>query len=160
MFHFLILLLALVPSAAAAQQVHKCVKGSEIAYQSAPCEDGRTEEKSWDHGSYQPPAPEDLQRIRETQQATSRRDKTAGQSRRRSTATQSRAAKSTIGRCQEAKAHRDRELYKLGPRKSIEALRSWDAYIAEACCSTGRNHPGNNLLNPLEKTASVRRDVR
>jgi hypothetical protein len=126
-------LLALVPFMAGAQQVHKCVKGSDVAYQSAPCGDGRTEEKSWAHGSYQPPQQADLQRVRETQQATARRDKASGRSGPRRRPATARPGKSTIGRCQEAKDHRDRELYKLGPRKSIEDLRSWDAYIAEAC---------------------------
>lgn len=129
-----IALLALVPFMAGAQQVYKCVKGSDVAYQSAPCEDGRTEERSWAHGSYQPPQQADLQRIRETQQATARRDKrTSRSSPKRRVAAATKAGKSTIGRCQEAKDHRDRELYKLGPRKSIEDLRSWDGYIAEAC---------------------------
>ena len=32
-----------------------------------------------------------------------------------------------------AKAVRDRELYKLGPRRSIQQLRAWDDYVARAC---------------------------
>lgn len=131
-------LLALLPLAASAQQVYKCVKDKEVSYQSSPCDDGKEPEKVWDNGSYRPPSNVELWRNYHVQQATQQRDaelRGYTQPRRSTSRTASGAvvSKANGGRCEEAKAHRDRELYKLGPRKSIETLRSWDSYVAKAC---------------------------
>lgn len=135
MFRLIAMILVLLPATAQAQQIFKCVAGSEVSYQSSPCEDGKAPEKTWDHGHYQPPQQSDLQRIEQVQRATRKRNSAATSRPRtaRSTTSEATEAKSSIGRCEAAKAHRDRELYKLGPRKSIEALRAWDGYIADAC---------------------------
>lgn len=135
MMRTLILWLICLPAAAQAQQVFKCVAGIEVSYQSTPCVDGHVVERTWDYGQYQPPDRTGQDRTRSEQRSSERRSRGHGGRSRvvsviRSGAT---ADPSHIGRCARAKARRDRELYKLGPRKPIEALRSWDSYIAESC---------------------------
>ncbi|HRF83149.1 MAG: DUF4124 domain-containing protein [Xanthomonadales bacterium] len=123
--------LAALPATAPAQ-VFKCVRGKEVSYQSAPCEPGQATQKEWRSVDYAPPSAAELQRIRETEQATRRRDaqlRSGGYQR----AGSARVAATGIGRCDEAKAVRDRELYKLGPWRSIKQLRAWDEYVAKAC---------------------------
>ena len=58
----------------ASAQVFKCVKGKAVSYQSEPCQPGQATEKEWESAAYAPPPRAELQRIRETEQATSRRD--------------------------------------------------------------------------------------
>ena len=90
--------------------------------------------KQWQAVDYAPPSAADLQRIRETGQATRRRDaQLRGGGGGRVRGGRAQVADTSIGRCDEAKALRDRELYKLGPRRSIRQLRAWDDYIAKAC---------------------------
>ncbi|GAB3504752.1 hypothetical protein GCM10027400_00260 [Pseudoxanthomonas daejeonensis] len=129
------LVVGLVSSDACAQHVYKCVAGDQVAYQSAPCAEGATTVKAWSHGSYEPPREADLQRIREIEQANRPRDMTSQASRkvRRSQPQASTKRTSTIGRCQDAKTHRDRELYRLGPWRKMQDLRKWDGYVAQAC---------------------------
>ena len=123
--------LAALPAVASAQ-VFKCTRGKEVSYQSAPCEPGQSTGKEWPSVDYAPPSAADLQRSRETEQATRRRDaQLRGVGRPRGAST--REAATGIGRCDDAKAVRDRELYKLGPRRSIQQLRAWDDYVARAC---------------------------
>ena len=124
----------------AAQQVFKCVAGDEVAYQSAPCAAGQATEKAWEHGTYAPPDESYLQRIRQMEAASRQRDtqrrNASGPARsnssRRGTGAAARG-KSSIGRCDAAKAQRDRELYRLGPWRKIEDLRRRDPAVAEAC---------------------------
>lgn len=123
--------LAALPAVASAQ-VFKCVRGKDVSYQSAPCASDQVAVREWQSVDYAPPTAADLQRIRDTEQATRQRDarlRSGGNTR----AGQAKAVPSRIGRCDEAKAFRDRELYKLGPRRSIEQLRAWDGYVAAAC---------------------------
>lgn len=138
----ILLTLAWLPAAAAAQQVFKCVAGDEVAYQSAPCAAGQATEKAWEHGTYAPPDETHLQRIRQMEAASRQRDmerrNASGPARsnssRRGTSTGTAArGKSSIGRCDAAKAQRDRELYQLGPWRKIEDLRRQDKAVAEAC---------------------------
>ena len=122
--------LAAAPVVASAQ-VFKCVSGQDVSYQSAPCEGAQVTARQWQAADYAPAPAADLQRIQATMRATGQRDaqlRRSGRS-RRGTA----QATTSIGRCTEAKAVRDRELYKLGPRRSIGQLRAWDGYIAKAC---------------------------
>lgn len=130
-----LLLVALASPDVGAQLVYKCVAGSQVAYQSAPCAEGEATSKTWSHGSYQPPPVADLQRIRAIEQAGRTRDTTARPPRkaRRSQPSASASSRSKMGRCDEAKAHRDRELYRLGPWRKMKDLRKWDGYVAEAC---------------------------
>ena len=65
--------LAALPAVASAQ-VFKCTRGKEVSYQSAPCEPGQSTGKEWPSVDYAPPSAADLQRSRETEQATRRRD--------------------------------------------------------------------------------------
>ena len=127
--------LAALPAIAPAQ-VYKCVRGKDVSYQSAPCGPDQVTGKQWQAVDYAPPSAADLQRIRETGQATRRRDaqlRGGGGGGGRVRGGRAQVADTSIGRCDEAKALRDRELYKLGPRRSIRQLRAWDDYIAKAC---------------------------
>ena len=136
----ILLALGWLPAAAAAQQVFKCVAGDEVAYQSTPCAAGQATEKAWEHGTYAPPDESYLQRIRQMEAASRQRDtqrrNASGPARSNSSRRGAGAAargKSSIGRCDAAKAQRDRELYRLGPWRKIEDLRRRDPAVAEAC---------------------------
>ncbi|KAF1705183.1 hypothetical protein [Pseudoxanthomonas kaohsiungensis] len=137
----ILLTLGWLPFTTEAQQVFKCVAGNEIAYQSAPCAAGQATEKTWQHGTYAPPDESHLQRIRQMEAASRQRDKEwrgspgpgRSGSRRSRTSDGGASGKSSIGRCEAAKARRDRELYQLGPWRTIKDLRKRDAAVAEAC---------------------------
>ena len=126
--------LALLPFACSAQQVFKCVDGDATSYQSTSCEGGQVLAGTWSHGSYAPPAEADLERTRTLlMDRLAREDAPAMPGRARRPSTAATPGRSGIGRCDQAKAHRDRELYKAGMRVSMERRRSWDARVAEAC---------------------------
>lgn len=52
----LIVVLALMPAAMPVQHVYKCVAGGQTTCQSGPCEDGSVPVRTWERGSYAPPA--------------------------------------------------------------------------------------------------------
>jgi hypothetical protein len=127
-----VFMLALVPFAAAAEQVFKCVGNGAVSYRSAPCEAGQVAQKSWDYADYRPPSDANARRVKAQPvgSARERKDRVPSGQRRPDTPTR---RDSSIGRCERAKAHRDRKLYEAGVRKSMKELRSWDGYVAEAC---------------------------
>ena len=132
MIHRMTFLLALMPLVADAQQVFKCVDDGAVSYQSSPCAVGQATERAWEYADYQPPSEADLQRLHALQASQARERKAASFSRRgRSGA--SASGGSSIGRCERAKAHRDRQLYAAGVRKSMQQLRQWDAHVETAC---------------------------
>lgn len=130
---FVICLACLALPAVAPAQVFKCVRSKEVSYQSTPCGPGEATAKEWQPADYAAPTAADLQRIRETEQATRQRDAELRRGAKSSGGRSAGVIASGIGRCEDAKARRDRELYKLGPRRSIKQLRAWDDYVAEAC---------------------------
>lgn len=125
------LTLAVMPFSACAQQVFKCVGDGAVSYQSAPCSAGQAAQKTWEYASYQPSPEAGVERPQVQPASPGRSRRASSPPRQRRAA--STAAESSIGRCERAKAHRDRELYKAGIRKSMQKLRSWDAYIDDAC---------------------------
>jgi hypothetical protein len=125
-------MLALMPLSAGAQQVFKCVDGDAVSYQSAPCGPRQATEKAWEHVSYEPPSEADQRRL-QAQRTSQARDRTTAASSRPGRSRASTAGESAIGRCERAKARRDRDMYEAGVRKSMQKLRSWDAYVADAC---------------------------
>jgi hypothetical protein len=127
-----VFVLALVPISTAAEQVFKCVGSGAVSYQSAPCEAGQAAEKAWEYADPPPPPDTGVQRMKVQPVGQVRERKASVPPRRRRPDT-SRTDDSSIGRCDRAKAHRDRKLYELGLRKSMRELRSWDGYVAEAC---------------------------
>jgi hypothetical protein len=127
-----VFMLALVPVATAAEQVFKCVGSGVVSYQSAPCEAGQAVEKAWEYADHAPPPDTSVQRMK-VQPVGQVRERKAGDPSRRRRPDTSKTGDSSIGRCDRAKAHRDRKLYEAGIRKSMRELRSWDGYVAEAC---------------------------
>jgi hypothetical protein len=127
-----IFMLALLPFATAAEQVFKCVGSGAVSYQSVPCEAGKVAEKAWEYADHTPPPETGMQRI-QVQPAGQVRERKSGVPSRRRRPGMSKTDDSSIGRCERAKAHRDRKLYEAGLRKSMRELRSWDGYVAEAC---------------------------
>ena len=128
--------LAALPATAPAQ-VFKCVRGKEVSYQSAPCEPGQATQKEWRSVDYAPPSAAELQRIRETEQATRRRDAQLRGADRRSAGRPARAGARTpsaIGACEAARKKRDRELAARGKAgRKIEIRRAADVQVASAC---------------------------
>ena len=132
MIHRMIFLLALMPFVADAQDVFKCVDDGAVSYQSSPCAVGQATERAWEYADYQPPSEADLQRLHALQ-ASQARERKAASSLRRGRPSTSASGESSIGRCERAKAHRDRELYAAGVRKSMQKLREWDSHVDAAC---------------------------
>lgn|SRR5690606_8524798 len=129
------LVLLLVPLSGQAQQVHKCklADGSTV-YQSEACASGLPE-KTWDARPYQVSPQRQAQINRERRIAETRAAVQRPRSRpthvdfpRGPTAEQNRHA-----RCEAAKRTRDRELEKLGLRRTHAHLRRWGDYVYEQC---------------------------
>ncbi|MBD9368362.1 DUF4124 domain-containing protein [Xanthomonas sp. XNM01] len=127
------LVLALIPAGAQAQQVYKCVKGKEVAYQSEPCASGQEPAKTWQHGTYTPPPNSERWRVYNSIQATNQRD---AELRAANNAAAAASVGSSVGRCDAAKQTRDRNMAATRPTRgshSIETRRSWDEYVASNC---------------------------
>jgi hypothetical protein len=132
-----LLAIALV-SSASAQQVHKCIDGGKTVYQSQPCEKGEPL-KSW---SAKPDAPNPYRQARLDQIAREldqrkAADRYAAQGRQYSSGSGVRGASISIlkdaGRCEAAKAERDRIYNAVGVRRSFELSRQLDDRVYEAC---------------------------
>ena len=132
-------LLFCVAPAGNAQQIHKCIKGSAVSYQSAPCEAGHRLVKQW----VAAPDPEPSATQSGHRRAKHEHDEAksvqaghgAGGSRTR---TGSRPAKrSSIAgadkRCAAAKARREAKLIAAGLKRTFDLLRKLDDAVHEAC---------------------------
>ena len=135
----LLILLAMIP-AAHGQSINKCKhpRTGAVAYSSSPCPSTEAEWKAEFEGTGDA-------RDRDRMTASQARASVAADQRyldrsrqaERSAYSGSRgySVPSTIGQCEAAKRTRDANLQASRPRQghSIEALRSWDAYVNAAC---------------------------
>lgn len=126
-------------SAANAQQVYKCLNGSEVSYQSAACSGTWKVARQWDATPEPEPTADELRQL----QLKSRRDRTqsaqpsraAGTYRTRSASNQrnSGGRKSSMSRCEAAKARREEKLESVGLKRTFDLLRKLDDAVNEAC---------------------------
>lgn len=126
-------------STANAQQVYKCVNGSEVSYQSAACHGTWKVARQWDAT----PEPEPTaDQIRQHQLESQRNrtefkqpSRTAGTDRTRSASHQRSAGrrKSSLSGCDAARARRDAKLKSVGLKRTFDLLRKLDDAVNEAC---------------------------
>ena len=122
--------LAWTPATAMAQHVYKCVSGGQTSYQSSPCSDGSAPVRTWDHGSYAPPAPQPMPASRTSRpRATSQVVGTVHHER-----TRARTPDRSPGRCESARRQREFTLQaeRIGKR-SMKLRRKLDAMVVKAC---------------------------
>ena len=121
-----------------AQQVYKCVKGREVSYQSAPCDDTQRIAKQWDATPEPEPSADEL-RMRD---ARRQRDEAGSAQPRRATGTRRVRSGSSrnyssinIGdaRCDAAKARREAKLKSVGLKRTFDLLRKLDDAVYDAC---------------------------
>jgi len=132
-------LLFFIAPAGNAQQIHKCVKGREVSYQSAPCDARQSLVKQWDAVPEPEPSAVELGH----HQAKRRQEKTKSAqfgraANERRTHSGSRAGKkSPINaadkRCNAAKARREAKLISVGLKRTFDLLRKLDDAVYEAC---------------------------
>ena len=129
----------LAASTASAQQVYKCVRGSEVSYQSAACDANQKVARQWDATPEPGPTADELrQRQLKNQlgQAESARlSRAAGRDRARSAGNRATPAgrKPRISRCDAAKARREAKLKSVGLKRTFDLLRKLDDAVNEAC---------------------------
>lgn len=131
--------MVLVVSAANAQQVYKCVGGKNVSYQSAPCGATQIVARRWDAKPDPEPSAEELRQLqlkRERERAESAQpSRAAGTDRARSVhrSRQSGNVRSSMSRCDAAKARREAKLKSVGLKRTFDLLRKLDELVHEAC---------------------------
>lgn len=139
MHKFLLIFVLAYPGAVNAQQVHKCVKGQDVAYQSAPCDPTQTTAKQWDATPDPEPTAGEIaqrearrkQRAQESAElrraAGTDRTRTGGRTSNRTTVSAADA------RCSAAKERRARKLESVGLKRTFDLLRALDDAVHNAC---------------------------
>lgn len=127
----ILLLLLSIALPAQAQQVYKCAKGKDIAYQSRPCDPSQQTVRQWDA------TPEPVAVVTEPEPATKPARTSARTSKPRSPASSNRNVRPRIdpadARCNAAKARRDARLKAVGLKRTFDLLRKLDDAVNEAC---------------------------
>src|SRR5690606_35988418 len=102
----------------------------QTSYQSSPCSDGSAPVRTWDHGSYAPPAPHPMPASRTSRSRAA--SQVVGTVRRE--AARARTAERSPGRCESARQKRESTLQaeRIGKR-SMKLRRKLDAMVAKAC---------------------------
>jgi len=115
-----------------AQQVHKCTKGRDVSYQSAPCDRTQRLVKQWE-AAPEPelPAAELSKRPSKGRQPEANSAGERTQSRRHGRTASSINANGN--RCKAAKARREAKFIAVGLKRSIDLLRKLDEAVHEAC---------------------------
>lgn len=131
------LLFFIVP-AANAQQVHKCVKGREVSYQSAPCDASQSLVKQWDAVPESGPTADfgHNQEKRRQDEAKSRqfgRAASEGRTRSGNRAGKKSSIDAADKRCNAAKARRETKLISVGLKRTFDLLRKLDDAVYRAC---------------------------
>ena len=129
----------LLPAAANAQQVHKCVKGKDVSYQSAPCADGQATARTWEaqpdpvHSQQalpSDPLPSPARKLTNG----SRQGKAAKRKGSGMTGASIPVENSGNSRaCQAAKASRARTLERVGLKRTFDLLSKLDNAVHSAC---------------------------
>lgn len=132
-------LLSFIAAASNAQQIHKCIKGSAVSYQSAPCEAGHSLVKQWTAAPDPGPAATPSGHRQEKREQDEAKSSQAGRGERgRRTRAGSRPAKSSSiadadKRCAAAKSRREARLISAGLKRTFDLLRKLDDAVHEAC---------------------------
>ena len=131
------LLFFIVPTGNA-QQIHKCVKGREVSYQSAACDASQRLVKQWDAVPESEPVAElgHNQEKRRQGEAKSAQFGRAASERRAHSGNRG-GKRYTIDaadkRCNAAKARREAKLISVGLKRTFDLLRKLDDAVHEAC---------------------------
>lgn len=131
--------IVLFAPAANAQQVYKCVDGKNVSYQSATCDATQVAARQWNATPEPEPSVEELrqhQLKREHGRAESAwLSRTAGTDRVHSVrrGRQSSNVRSSMSRCDAAKARREAKLKSVGLKRTFDLLRKLDELVHEAC---------------------------
>lgn len=135
----MLLVMVMAASAANAQQVYKCVSGKDVSYQSAPCGATQTVAGQWDATPEPEPSAEELKQL-ELKRKHGRAESAwlshvAGTDRARSVhrGRQSSSVRSSLSRCDVAKARREAKLKSVGLKRTFDLLRKLDDSVYEAC---------------------------
>lgn len=132
-------LLFFIAPAGNAQQIHKCVKGGEMSYQSAPCDASQSLVKQWDATPELEPSAVELghnqakRRQEETKSAQSGRAANGRRARSGSRAGKKSSINAADKRCSAAKARREAKLISVGLKRTFDLLRKLDDAVHEAC---------------------------
>lgn len=128
-----------IASTASAQQVYKCVRGSEVSYQSAACEGTQKVARQWDATPEPEPTADELRQRQlksQSDQAESAwLSRAAGTDRARFASNRGNptSRKPRISRCDAAKARREAKLRSVGLKRTFDLLRKLDDAVNEAC---------------------------
>lgn len=132
-------LIFFIASNASAQQVYKCVRGSEVSYQSAACDGTQKVARQWDATPEPEPTADEL-RQRQLKNQIDQAESTwlsraAGTDRMRSASNQRNAGsrKSSMSRCDAAKARREAKLKSVGLKRTFDLLQKLDDAVNDAC---------------------------
>ena len=132
-------LIFFIASNASAQQVYKCVRGSEVSYQSAACDGTQKVVRQWDATPEPEPTIDELrQRQLKSHRGSAESiqpSRAAGTGRKRSASNQreSGSRKPSVSRCDAAKARREAKLKSVGLKRTFDLLRKLDDTVNEAC---------------------------
>ena len=132
-------LLFFIAPAGHAQQIHKCVKGREVSYQSAACDATQRLVKHWDAVPESDPAavelspPQAERRRREAKSAQAGRAASEGRARSGSRSGKRSPINAADKRCNAAKARREAKLVSVGLKRTFDLLRKLDDAVHEAC---------------------------
>ncbi len=129
---FMILGLALA-SPAAAQQVHKCVDGNEVSYQSAPCSSG-TSAKTWEAVPATEPSAAEAARLQRIRNELAASNSTRTPSRVLRPGVETRTGEvSARNQCDQVKAQRAAAYERVGMKRSFRFSSQWDNRVQQAC---------------------------
>jgi len=129
----------LIASAGNAQQIHKCMKGKEVSYQSAACDASQSLVKQWDATPEPEPSAVELGHeqakhrqgdVKSTQfgrAASARRIRSGNRAGKKS------PVNAADKRCDAAKARREAKLISVGLKRTFDLLRKLDDAVHEAC---------------------------
>jgi hypothetical protein len=124
-------------SPATAQQVYKCVNGSEVSYQSAACDSNWKVAGQWDATPEAVSPTDEYQprqlKIRSDRAEAARHAAGSGPLRSVSNGRTTGNRKSSLSRCDAAKARREAKLKSVGLNRTFDLLRRLDDMVNEAC---------------------------
>ena len=130
-------LLFLIAPAGNAQQIHKCVKGKEVSYQSASCDASQSLVKQWDATPEPEPSAAELghHQAKRRQAESTQAGRPASERRARSGSRVGKKSPISAAdkRCNTAKARREAKLISVGLKRTFDLLRKLDDAVHEAC---------------------------
>ena len=129
-------LIFFITPAGNAQQVYKCVKGTDVCYQSLPCAETHSTVKQWEAVPEPAPMATGLHtRQRQSRAGSAQLERASGDDRKRSVRRTSKTSSINTAdrRCSAAKARREAKLASVGLKRTFDLLRKLDDAVHEAC---------------------------